>query len=146
MSGSRASILRQIKNDVNFGEMKNSGTFAAVIGFTTRFIVCEWKGNRVQVSNSPAAVNSLIISWISVATDSSAVGKASGMRVSQKTCQLLITECEDRMVMVSDFEEDTFPCYSIHFRCGKPVVAKVVKELTDKTFPYHEKKNQSFLW
>lgn len=41
MSGSRASILRQIKNDVNFGEMKNSGTFAAVIGFTTRFIVCE---------------------------------------------------------------------------------------------------------
>lgn len=41
MSRSRASILRQIKNDVNFGEMKNSGTFAAVIGFTTRFIVCE---------------------------------------------------------------------------------------------------------
>lgn len=41
MSGSRASILRQIKNDVNFGEMKNSGTFAVVIGFTTRFIVCE---------------------------------------------------------------------------------------------------------
>lgn len=41
MSGSRASIERQIKNDVNFGEMKISGTFAAVIGFTTRFIVCE---------------------------------------------------------------------------------------------------------
>lgn len=41
MSGSRASILRQIKNDVNFGEMKISGTFVAVIGFTTRFIVCE---------------------------------------------------------------------------------------------------------
>lgn len=34
-------LLRQIKNDVNFGEMKNSGTFAAVIGFTKRFIVCE---------------------------------------------------------------------------------------------------------
>lgn len=48
------------------------------------------------------------------------------------------------MVMVSDFEEDTFPCYSIHFRCGKPVVAKVVKELTDKTFPYHEKKINLF--
>ena len=41
MSGGRASIERQIKNDVNFGEMKISGTFAAVIGFTTRFIVCE---------------------------------------------------------------------------------------------------------
>lgn len=41
MSGGRASIERQIKNDVNFGEMKNIGTFAAVIGFTTRFIVCE---------------------------------------------------------------------------------------------------------
>ncbi len=41
MSGSRASIERQIKNDVNFGEMKISGTFAAVIGFTKRFIVCE---------------------------------------------------------------------------------------------------------
>ena len=41
MSESRASIERQIKNDVNFGEMKISGTFAAVIGFTKRFIVCE---------------------------------------------------------------------------------------------------------
>ena len=31
--------------------------------------------------------------------------------------------------------------YTFQIRCGKPVVAKVVKELTDKTFPYHEKKS-----
>ncbi len=49
----------------------------------------QWKGNRVQIPNRPAAVKFMMVSdTYCNATNRSAIGKASEKGTSQKTCRL----------------------------------------------------------